>query len=322
MVGATRTKAWGLSAALLAAISFGGSGPFGKALIDAGFEPLQAVWLRVAGATVLLVPIVLVLRGRDLAPTVRRFWPHLLAYGLAGVAGCQGLYFIAASRLPVGVAILLEFTGPVLVVGWIRVVRGVPLARSAVIGVGIALIGLACVVQVWSGTKLDPVGLAAGLGAAACQAVFFLVIDRLTGDVDTLVMTAAGFVLGALALTAVALPWTAPWQVLTRNVALGGHSAPGWLLAGWLVGVSTLFAYLAGVVAVQRLSAPIASAVGYVEAVAATLIAWVVLGERLAPVQLAGGAIVLVGAFVAQRAVAPVEPAVLTPPELPVPSRA
>ena len=254
---------------------------------------------------------------------VRRFWPQLLAYGLAGVAGCQGLYFVAASRLPVGVAILLEFTGPVLVVGWIRVVRGVPLARSAVIGVGIALIGLGCVVQVWSGTKLDPVGLAAGLGAAACQAVFFLVIDRLTGDVDTLVITAVGF-RGRRggAHRSGAAAWTAPWHVLTSTVPLGRHSAPGWLLAGWLVGVSTLFAYLAGVVAVQRLSAPVAGAVGYVEAVAATLIAWVVLGERLAPVQLTGGAIVLVGAFVAQRAVAPVEPAVLTPPELPVPSRA
>lgn len=316
-----RSKAWGLAAALFAAISFGGSGSFGKALVDAGFGPLQAVWIRVAGATVLLVPVVLVTRGRLLPGVVRRCWPQLLAYGLAGVAGCQGLYFVAASRLPVGVAILLEFTGPVLVVGWVRFVRKVALARSAVVGVCIALVGLGCVVQVWSGAHLDLVGLAAGFGAAACQAVFFLVIDRLTGEVDSLVMTAAGFVVGTVALTAIALPWTAPWHVLAGTVPLGRHSAPGWLLAAWLVVISTLLAYLAGVVAVQRLSAPVASAVGYVEAVAATLIAWIALDERLTPVQLAGGAIVLVGAFVAQRAVAPAEPAVLAPLEIPVPSR-
>jgi drug/metabolite transporter (DMT)-like permease len=239
---------------------------------------------------------------------VRRRWRLLLLYGVMGVAGCQSFYFVAASRLPVGVAILLEFTGPVLVVGWTRFVLRTALPRSAAIGVGIALVGLACVVQVWSGLRLDLLGVLAGFGAAACQAAFFLAADRASGEIDPLVMTAVGFAIATVTLALVAPPWHVPWHELTGDVAFGDHSAPGWLLLTLLVLISTVTAYVMSVAAVHRLSAPIAGAVGYVEAVAAAVFAWLTLGEHLSPVQLAGGVIVLAGAFVAQRSVAPRDP--------------
>lgn len=301
---ATRTKTWGLCLAVLSSICFGASGPFGKALINAGFDPLQAVWLRIVGAAVVLAAIVLVLRGVARLRELRPFLPHLVVYGLTGVAGCQACYFIAASRLPVGIAILLEFTGPVLVLAWIRLVRRTPVPRSAAAGVAVAMVGLACVVEVWTGLRLDAVGLLAGLGAAACQAGYFLMVERLTGDVDPLAMTAAGGVVAALVLALPATPWAIPWHVLPSMVEVGDHAAPGWALAAWIILVSTVVAYLTGVAAVQRLSAPVAGAICYTEAVAATLIAWATLGERLSAVQLAGGTIVLVGAFIAQRAAA------------------
>ncbi|MFB9839462.1 EamA family transporter, partial [Actinoallomurus acaciae] len=176
--------------------------------------------------------------------------------------------------------------------------------RSAAVGVGIALVGLACVVQVWAGLRLDLIGVLAGLGAAACQAAFFLAADRAVGRVDPLVMTATGFAIAVVVLAVCAPPWNVPWHEFGVEVALGGHTAPGWLLLTLLVLISTVVAYVTSVAAVHRLSAPIAGAVGYVEAVAAAVFAWVILGEHLSPVQLAGGLIVLVGAFVAQRSVA------------------
>lgn len=307
-MGVRRVKAVGLGLAIGSSVSFGTSGPFGKALIEAGCSPLQASWIRVAGATLILLPLAALLRWRAVGRAVRRHWPLLLVVGLLGVAGCQSFYFVAASRLPVGVAILLEYTGPVLVVGWTRVVRRTPVPRSAAVGVGIALAGLTCVVEIWSGLRLDPLGLLAGLAAAVCQAAFFLAVERVGDEVDPLVLTAAGSAVGVVVLVPLALPWRLPWRLLGSGVAFGDHTPPGWFLAAWLVLVSTVTAYLAGVAAVHRLSAPVASAVAYVEAVAAALFAWVILGERLSPIQLAGGAIVLVGAFVAQRAVAPGAP--------------
>ncbi|MBA9005681.1 EamA family transporter [Thermomonospora cellulosilytica] len=312
------TKAWGLTLAVISSICFGASGPFGKALIGAGLDPLQAVWVRVTGAALVLVPLVLVLRGRRAAAGARAHWPALAAYGAVAVAACQGLYFVAASRLPVGIAILLEFTGPVLVLAWIGLVRRARVPRAAAAGVAMAMAGLACVVEIWSGIGLDLLGLAAGLGAAACQAAYFLLVERMTGRVDPLVMTAAGMVAGSVLLTAVAAPWALPWQVLGRQVAVGDHAAPGWTLAAWIIVVSTVLAYLTGVAAVQRLSAPVAGAICYTEAVAATVIAWAALGERLTTPQLVGGVIVLAGAFVAQRTAA--SPGVQAPPPAPVPT--
>ncbi len=307
-MNAARTKAWGLGFGIVSSLAFGTSGPFGKALINAGYSPLEASWTRVAGAAIILVPVVLAVRGRTAARNVRRFWPYLLLFGLMGVAGCQTLYFVAASKLPVGVAILLEYTGPVLVVAWIRFVRRAAVPPRAALGVGIALGGLACVVEVWNGLALGGFGLLAGLGAATCQAAFFLVVDRVGDQVDPLVMVAAGTVTATVALAVIAPPWRIPWHVLAGGVPIGDHTVPGWLIAVWLVLVSTVTAYVAGVAAVHRLSAPVASAVAYIEAVTAGLCAWVLLGEHLSPVQLAGGAIVLTGAYVAQRSVAPAGP--------------
>ncbi|TDD63547.1 EamA family transporter [Actinomadura darangshiensis] len=316
MGGAARTRAWGLGLAVFSSVCFGASGPFGKALIEAGLSPLQAVWLRITVAALVLVPVAAVLRGRA---AVRGLRPHLRAlvlYGATGVAGCQAFYFVAASRLPVGVAILLEFSGPVIVLGWLRLVRRAPVHRTAAAGVAIAMAGLALVVQVWTGLSLDPVGLAAGLGAAACQASYFLIVDRLTGQVDPLVITSAGSVVAALALTALAAPWALPWDVLPAQVPVGGHTAPGWTLVAWIGIVSTVLAYLTGVAGLQRLSAQVGGAICYTEAVAAALIAWAALGERLTPVQVAGGVIVLAGAYIAQRAaVARPGPPAGVPPE-------
>lgn len=308
------TKSVGLGFAIFSAITFGGSGPFAKALIGAGFSPEQAAWLRILGAAALLVPLVLVFRGRAGLRAARASWKALVLYGLTGIAGCQTLFFVAASRLPVGVALMLEFSGPVLVVAWLKFGQKVAVPRSAAVGVSIAVVGLATVAEIWSGLQIDPIGLLAGLGAAACQATYFILIDKLTGAADPLVMTAAGSVVGAVVLTLIAAPWGTPWHVLVDTIAIGHRHAPGWIMAAWLIVVSTVVAYLAGAAAVQRLSAPIAGAVAYVEVVAACIFALVLLGETLRTNQIIGGAIVLAGAFVAQSSVGKV-----APPEVPNP---
>ncbi len=302
------TKSVGLGFAVFSAVTFGGSGPFAKALIGAGFTPQQAAWLRILGAAVLLIPLVLAFRGVRGLRAARSSWRLLVMYGLTGIAGCQTLFFVAASRLPVGVALMLEFTGPVLVVAWLKFGQKIAVPRTAAVGVGIALVGLATVVEIWSGLKLDLVGLIAGLGAAACQATYFILIDKLTGAADPLVMTAAGSVVGAVALTAISAPWGIPWHSLVDTIAIGDRSAPGWVLATWLIVVSTVIAYLAGAAAVQRLSAAVGGAVAYVEVVAASIFAWILLNETLRTNQIIGGVIVLAGAFVAQSSVGKVAP--------------
>lgn len=291
----------GLALALISAGAFGGSGVAAKPLIAAGLDPLDVVWIRVSGAALVLLPVAL--RHRS---ALRR-WPWLLVgFSLFAVVGVQTSYFAALSRIPVGVALLVEYLGPVLVLGWVRLVQRKPVSRAAAVGVLLAVGGLACVVEVWSGLAFATVGLLLAFAAAWCQAAYFILADHGSGDddeaIDPLVMSSYGLLIGALVLTVIARPWDMAGHVLREQVAMGSRDVPAVLLVGWMVLVSTVLAYLTGVVAVRRLSPQVAGVVAFLEAVIATVFAWVLLGEHLSVPQLLGGFVVLAGAGIAQTA--------------------
>src|SRR5690606_7660426 len=117
-----------------------------------------------------------------------------------------------------------------------------------------------------------------------------------------LAVAAYGLLIGAAVLTVVARPWGMRWQVLGGQVPMGERQVPAILLLAWVVLVATVLAYLTGVVSVRKLSPQVAGVVAFLEAVIATLLAWLLLGEHLSVPQLLGGAAVLTGAFIAQRA--------------------
>lgn len=295
-----RSRGAGLTLALISAFAFGGSGVAAKPLITAGLDPLHVTWLRVAGAALVMLPVAW--RHRRLA--LRR--PALLlGFGLLAVAGVQACYFAALSRIPVGVALLIEYLAPALVLGWVRFVQRKPVTRAAAVGVVLAVGGLACVVEVWSGLRLDPVGLALALGAACCQVGYFVLSDHGSDGADAadpLGVIAYGLLIGAAVLTVVARPWEMDWPVLGGSAYLDGARVPAALLLVWIVLVATVLAYVTGVLSVRRLSPQVAGVVACLEAVIATVLAWVLLGEHLTAPQVVGGLVVLAGAFVAQSA--------------------
>ncbi|WP_455351868.1 EamA family transporter [Streptomyces sp. SYSU K217416] len=295
---ASRGRSVGLGLALGSALAFGGSGVAAKPLIEAGLDPLHVVWLRVAGAALVMSP--LAWRHRGLL--FRK--PALLAgFGLLAIAGVQAFYFASISRIPVGVALLIEYFAPALVLGWVRFVQRRPVTRAAAVGVILAVGGLACVVEVWSGLSFDVVGLLLALGAACCQVGYFILSDQGSGGddaADPLGVIAYGLLIGTVILTAVARPWGMDWSVLAGRADMNGTQVPAALLLGWVVLIATVIAYVTGVVSVRRLSPQVAGVVACLEAVIATVLAWVLLGEHLSAPQIIGGAVVLVGAFIAQ----------------------
>ncbi|GEB48160.1 EamA family transporter [Streptomyces cacaoi] len=303
-----RAPASGLGLALLSAFAFGGSGVAAKPLIEAGLAPLHVTWLRVAGAALVLLPVAWRHRG-----LVRERPALLLGFGLLAVAGVQGFYFAALSRIPVGVALLIEYLAPALVLVWVRCVQRRPVSRAAAVGVVLAVGGLGCVVEVWAGLRLDGLGVLLGLGAACCQVGYFVLSDHGSGGddgrppADPLGVIAFGLLVGTAVLTLVARPWETRWSALAGTARMDGSPVPAFALLVWIVLVATVTAYLTGVVSVRRLSPQVAGVVACLEAVLATVLAWVLLGERLTGVQLAGGAVVLLGALIAQGAT-PKEP--------------
>jgi drug/metabolite transporter (DMT)-like permease len=294
-----RNRGTGLSLALVSALAFGGSGVAAKPLIEAGLDPLHVVWLRVAGAALVMLPLAVRHRG-----LLRSRPGLLLGFGLLAVAGVQACYFAAISRIPVGVALLVEYLAPALVLGWVRFVQRRSVTRAAALGVVLAVGGLACVVEVWSGLSFDALGLLLALGAACCQAGYFVLSDQ-GGDSgdrapDPLGVIAYGFLVGTAVLTVVARPWQLDWSVLGRAADMDGTAVSGGLLLAWIVLFATVVAYVTGVRSVRRLSPQVAGVVACLEAVVATVLAWVLLGEHLSAPQIVGGAIVLAGAFIAQ----------------------
>jgi drug/metabolite transporter (DMT)-like permease len=294
-----RGAATGLS--LTSWILFAGSGPLAKALMTAGWSPAEVTAVRIVSAALLLVPVVAVVRPRALVFRGPDVW-GLLGYGLLGVAGVQLFFFVAVARVPVGVAMVLVNAAPALVALWVRVVRRTLLPRLVWVGIGLAVAGLALVAEVWQVDKLDLLGVAAGLAAAVCSAGYFLLGEHSAQRHDSLGLTAAGLAIGAVVVAAVSPLWTLSANAFGAPAVLGGLRAPAWLVLLVLAVLGTAVPYLVGLLALRALPSTVASVLALVEPLVAAGLAWVLLGQALGPVQLAGAAILLAGAGLVQVA--------------------
>ncbi len=290
---AARPTGLGLWIALASAATFGSSGPFAKSLLVEGWSSGAIVLLRVTGATlVLALPTILRLRGRW--SLVRANLAGILAYGAVAVAGCQVAYFYAVQRLDVGVALLLEYLGVVLVVlfVWVRTRR----APSALTGAGVvlSLVGLALVLDLTGAVRPDLVGVGWGLVAAAGLATFFVLAAE-ESSLPPIALAGLGMGAGSVFLAVLGAIGLLPMTFSGADVVLRGSSAPWWVAVGELALVAAAAAYLLGVMAARLLGSTVASFVGLTEVLFAVLFAWILLGELPGLVQLAGGGFIVAG---------------------------
>ncbi|MDQ3455135.1 MAG: DMT family transporter [Actinomycetota bacterium] len=288
-----RATLGGLLLALVSAATFGTSGSFAGALLDAGWSPGAAVTTRIGLAAVFLtVPALIQLRGRWIL--LRRNLGLVVIFGLAAVAAAQLFFFLSVERVPVGVAILLEYSGVLLVVGWLwwRGQRPGPLTLS---GAVVAMVGLVLVLDLLGAVSLDPIGVLWGLLAAVGLATYFVISGRADSELPPLVLAWAGMLVAAVALLVAGLVGVLPLRAATGDVELAG------LQVSWLVPVLGLsvvaaaIAYVTGVAAVRLLGSRVASFVGLTEVLFAVLFAWLLLSQTPTAVQAVGGLLVLAG---------------------------
>ncbi|WP_394841455.1 DMT family transporter [Pendulispora brunnea] len=284
---------------LLSNVCFGTTGPAAKAVIGVGLSPFQVVQLRLMGTSLTLLVIALLRDPKSLRIT-RGSIPFLLGYGLLGFFGIQLLYFIALARLPVGVALLLEYMAVVLVALWARFVQKRTLAPTTWVGIGLAVVGVALIEQVWRGPVLDAVGAIAGFGSAICLAAYFLMGERGVGGRHPLALAALGSTVGAAACIVLAPPWTLPLARLGETAPLGPLAAPAWMAMAYVILVGTVAAYLTGIAALRYLPSPVAGVMSTFEIVIASTVAWLLLGEKLSAIELTGAATLFMGVVLAQ----------------------
>ncbi len=315
---ARRVSSSGLMLAVASALAFSSSGPFIKPLLEAGWSLGAALVVRMGIAGLILSPA-LVRAMRRQPGFLRRHAKLLMGFGLMPVLGCQLFFFSAMQRMPVAVALLIQYLAPVMLVAfvWLRTRR----RPSALVlwGSAVAMTGLVLVVDI-SGASFDLLGTLFALCAAVCVCAYFVISERAGEDLPPLALAAGGLLIGALVMAVLCVTGIMPFTAPNVSVVLAGVDVPWFVPLLWVAAIATTMGYAFGVMAVPRIGARVASFVGLSEVLFALGFAWLFLAEVPAPVQFAGGALILVGVVLVRadaRAV-PATPAAATP-VVPVP---
>jgi drug/metabolite transporter (DMT)-like permease len=284
----------GLGLALVSAATFGTSGTFGSSLLTAGWSAGAAVTVRVViAAGVLTIPALLALRGH--VDQLRRSSRTVAVYGILAVAGAQLCYFNAIQHLPVAIALMLEYSGVLLVVGWMWARHGHRPGRLTGLGGGTALVGLVLVLDLLGNHHVDLPGVLWGFGAAVGLAAYYVISSGTDDALPPLVVAWGGLAVGGLGLLVAGAVGALPLAAPLNDVTLASTRV-SWLVP--VLGMSLVaaaVAYVAGILGARRLGARVASFVGLTEVLFAVLFAWLLLGQTPEPLQLAGGVLVVAG---------------------------
>jgi len=302
----TRSPALGVGLVVLGAACFTVNAGVSRVALRAGVAPGMLTTIRVTCTFLVLVVVAALFRRTALRPPSGRLLVLVVAHGLVGVAALQWTYFVAIDRLPVGMALLLEYQAPVIVAVWARFAQGEQVRGRLWVGLVLAVGGLAAATEVWRGARFDGVGVVAGLAAAICFAFYFLVGEAGVGALDPLRV-----ILWSFGVASVALNVVSPITGFDTS-ALGGHvsllgglddvSAPLWLVLGWVIVLGTLVPFFAELFALSLIRATTVTVIALLEPIGVSALGWAWFGESLGPVAVLGCLAVVAGIVIAQTA--------------------
>ena len=290
---------------ILSALMFASNGIASKLLLDGHITAWRLAQIRALSACAILA-IYLWRKAPQTFRIKRSEILPLVSYGVIGIAMVQALYFVSISRMHVSIALLIEFTAPVWIVVYLRVVKRKHVPNQMWLALILALTGLALIAQVWDGLTLDGIGVIAGFGASFALAFYFLAGESLSGVRDNQSITMWGFFFAGFAWCLVLPIWSFPFDLFTTSIplagALEGSSTPGWVLILYVVLIGTIFPYLCVMAGLKNLKASTTSAFGLLEPIFAGIVAWFWFAESWNAIQLIGGVVVIAGIYMADQA--------------------
>lgn len=259
---------------------FAMGGNLARYMLDDGVSAMRLSQLRSAGSLVLLAAVLAVTRP-DLMRIRREDAPQLAFLGICGLALVHATYYAAIDRLQIGVALVIQYMAPLLLLVWLRVRHGRLIASPLWGAVALSIAGCALVVRAYDPGSLDGAGVLSALGAMVTFAIYMVGSER-AGQrypATTTLLWAFAF---ATVFWAIVQPWWAfPFTRIDVPLALG------------VVLIGTLLPFICVVTALRHLPAPRVAVAATLEPVLAALFAWWLHDERLALVQLGGGVLVL-----------------------------
>jgi drug/metabolite transporter (DMT)-like permease len=295
--------ALGYAMVATAAALFAVNGTVSKVILGSGISAQRLTEVRCAGGLIGLTLIAVAVRPSSLRLR-RRELPLLVALGVGGLALVQWSYFFAIHRVAIGIALVIQFVGPILVALWARLVYREHVRRRIWVALALALTGLVLIVEIWKAHRPNGAGLAAAALAAFTYAAYILLAERGVRARDPISLSAWGFLFATLFWSVLAPWWSFPGARVGERVSLLGNLAsshlPVWALMVWMVVLGTIVPFALVVAALRHISATRAGITGMLEPVLAIVVAWAWLGESLNPLQLAGATVTLAGISLAQ----------------------
>ena len=207
----------GYAMVLGGAVLFAVNGTVSKvALTGSELTAVDYTQIRTAGAFLVLA-LALAVFARDKLRIGLRDIPFYAFYGMFSFALVQWLYLVAIEHLPIGIALLIEFTGIVLVALWARVVMRANVRPRVWAALSLTLVGLALVSELWLGWTLDTVGVVAAVGGAIVLAIYLLAGERAVETRDPLTVLCFSLLFAAIVWSVVQPWWTYPFGELDRG---------------------------------------------------------------------------------------------------------
>lgn len=272
--------------AVAAASFWAVGGVFAKMAFARGVAPAELAQVRIALGFVSFAVIVAVWRRAD-ARVRPRHMPLLIAFGVIGMAGVQLSYYESIKRLPVVLALLIQYLGPLFVLGYVWL-------RGRRVGGRLWLAGLLTVVGCYFALgaydanllEVNAEGALIALVSAGIFAFYLITGERIVRAYSALTLLLYGFGIAALAWTVIRPWWTLPFAA---------WDGPTYLLIAGVAIVGTLVPFFLSSTALSILPAPRVGLAETAEPVVAAIAAFALLGEALAAPQLFGAALVLAG---------------------------
>lgn len=250
--------------------------------------PMHVAMLRALPAGLLLLLLV-----RQLPTGI--WWGRTFILAALNFAFFWVMLFVAAYRLPGGVAATVGAVQPLIVIGLSRIYLGRPIRALTVVAGVVGIVGVAFLVMTPQ-AALDPVGVAAAFAGAVSMAFGTVLARKWQPPVSSLTFTAWQLAAGGLMLVPVALFFEPALPPLTSVNLLG---------LAYLGLFGAALTYLLWFRGLARIEPSVAASLGFLSPVTATLLGWLALGQNLSPAQIAGFVMVLSSVWFSQKSQAP-----------------
>jgi drug/metabolite transporter (DMT)-like permease len=298
----TRRPALGAAMLIAATFLFGLNGSTAKTIMQSGVTAAQITLFRSLSTTI-IAGIVLLVTNRKAFRVAKGEWKWLVILGMAGVGLMQWSYANAVANLPVGVALLIQYTAVVIVpVASIWLFRE-RLSTRLWLGVALVLAGLVAVSHIWEG-GLSFIGIIFGATAAIATAIYYMVGEHLNTNRPAMSTLFYTMLFSSLMWFALTPWWDFDFGRFTTQLDLGGNLAgihvAGWFAFAWLGIMGSFMPLFFTYAALSHLSATSVGVFSTTETVFGFLFAYLWLGEKIDGLQTVGGLLVIAGIVIAQ----------------------